>query len=308
MQVVQAVAVTSLPLPSPEPSGPTDLAGMLAIATENSAALKQAAADVAAARGAALQAGLHPNPTGGYQGDQIGSGHTAGQQGVFLSQTFVTHGKLGLAQAAALAEVARTEAAMQQARADLASQVRARYYALMTATESVRISQEIARTFAALAERHQKLFDSGQPVAPHEVSQARALAAGAQSELAAASNRRTAAAKQLAAIVGNTDVAAVALDPANTPLPLYRFDQLRDRVLTEHSELKGAAAQVERAKYQLHLARIAPYPNVETNSYVQYDYQTRTPQIRLAGWSGTATVRPQPGEHRRRRKLSLCGP
>jgi len=139
----------------------------------------------------------------------------------------------------------------------------------------------MARTFEALAQRHQKLLDSGQPVAPHEVSQARALAAGARGELAIAANRRTAAAKQLAAIVGIPDIAAIQFDPANTPPPSYSFDRLRDRVLTEHSELKVAAAQVERAKYQLELARVTPYPNVETNTYVQHDYQTRTPQFGL---------------------------
>ena len=135
---IRQVAVLGIP-PRP-PEGPTDLAELQRLAVENSPSLKQAAADVAAARGTAIQAGLHPNPTVGYQGDQIGSGHTAGQQGAFLSQTIVTHGKLGLAQAAALAEVTRTEAALQQARADLLAQVRARYFALRTANESVRIA------------------------------------------------------------------------------------------------------------------------------------------------------------------------
>jgi cobalt-zinc-cadmium efflux system outer membrane protein len=277
--VSPAVATGTLPVPSAKPASSGDLPELLRRAAEISPALKQAAADVAAARGAAVQAGLHPNPTVGYQGDQIGSGHTAGQQGAFLSQTIITRGKLGLAQAAALAEVTRTEAAFQNAQSDLAAQVQARYYALMTTSEALRIAGDMARTADALAERHQKLLDSGQAVAPHEVAQARALAAVARGEVVQAANRRTAAAKQLAVVVGTPDIPAADVVPADRPLPVYSFDRLREHVLAQHPELRAAAAQVERARFQLELARATPYPNVETNTYVQHDYQTHTPQF-----------------------------
>jgi outer membrane protein, heavy metal efflux system len=277
--VIPVAAVTALPLSSDAPARAPDLAEFLAAAVASSPTLKQAAAEVAAARGAAIQAGLYPNPTAGYQGDQIGSGHSAGQQGAFLSQTIVTHGKLALAQAAALAEVSRAEAALYQAQSDLAAQVRARYYALMTATEAVRIADEMARTAEALAERLQKLLESGQPVAPHEVAQARALAAVARGELVQARNRRVAAATQLATIVGAVDTSSLPAPAIDRPPPAYSFDRLRDRILAEHSELRAAAAQVQRAKFQLELARVQPKPNVETHTYVQYDYQNQTPQF-----------------------------
>jgi outer membrane protein, heavy metal efflux system len=271
------MAMATLPPPSAKAPAQTDLAEPVRVAMENSPALKQAAADVAAARGAAIQAGLYPNPTFGYQGDQIGSGHTAGQQGAFLSQTIVTGGKLGLAQAAALAEVTRTEAALEQARAELAAQVQSKYFALMTTAEALRIAEEMSRTAEALAERLQKLLDSGQAVAPHEVAQARALAGVARGEVVQAANRRTAAAKQLAAVTGAADfVAPIA---AGRVLPAYSFDRVQQHVLASHSELKAAAAQVERARFQLELARVTPHPNVETNTYVQHDYQTHTPQF-----------------------------
>src|SRR5262245_21461864 len=275
---IQPVAVLGIP---PRPRGIIDLAELQRLAVEHSPSLKQAAAEVAAARGTAIQAGLHPNPTVGYQGDQIGSGHTAGQQGGFLSQTFVTHGKLGLAQAAARAEVTRTEAALQQARADLLAQVRARYFALRTATESVRVAEEMARTADALAERQRRLLESGQPVAPHEVDQARALAATARGEVIQARNRRTAAERQLATLIGNPDLDTPEIRHGDETVPAVEFDGLRKRVLENHTELRVAAAQVERAQFEVELARLTPYPNVETQTYVQHDYQTRTPQFGL---------------------------
>src|SRR6476620_3226395 len=90
---VRPAAALALPSRPPEARPQAlDLPELQRLALEYSPSLKQAAADVAAARGAAVQAGLYPNPTVGYQGDQIGSGHTAGQQGGFVAQTFVTQG------------------------------------------------------------------------------------------------------------------------------------------------------------------------------------------------------------------------
>jgi outer membrane protein, heavy metal efflux system len=257
------------------------MADLQRLAAENSPALKQAVADVAAARGAAVQAGLYPNPKFGYQGDQIGSGHTAGQQGAFLNQTIVTKDKLGLAQAAALADVARAEANLQQVQSGISAAVRARYYALMTAVVAVQVSEEMARIADSLADRMQKLFDSKQPVANHDVAQARALAAFARAEVIQSSYRRTAAEKQLATVMGSVGANATEPGSAERPLPTYSFDRLQEHVLANHSEIKAAGAQVDRARLQHELARVTMYPNVETNTYVQYDYSTNTPQFGL---------------------------
>lgn len=277
-------AHTDTPAPTgttPTPSTNLTLAEMQRLALENSPALKQAEAEVAAARGSAIQAGLYPNPKFGYQGDQIGSGHTAGQQGAFLNQTIVTKDKLTLAQAAAQADVARAEANIQQLRADISAQVRARYFALATAIAAVQTSEEMARIADALADRMQKLFDSKQPIASHDVAQAKALAASARAEVIQSSNRRTAAEKQLVTMLGITNPFSVDAGPAQEPLPVYSFDRLQEHVLANHSELKVASAQVDRHRLQLQLARVTPYPNVETNTYVQYDYSTNTPQFGL---------------------------
>src|SRR4051812_40655774 len=59
--------------------------------------LRQAAAMVNHSSGLARQAGLYPNPSIGYQGDQIrGGSYGGGEQGAYVQQTFVLGGKLGL--------------------------------------------------------------------------------------------------------------------------------------------------------------------------------------------------------------------
>src|SRR5262245_32121249 len=68
----------ALPPPLPavqaeQPLQPLTLADLEALALRHNPTLAQAAAQVAASRGKALQAGLYPNPTIGYVGDQIGA-------------------------------------------------------------------------------------------------------------------------------------------------------------------------------------------------------------------------------------------
>jgi cobalt-zinc-cadmium efflux system outer membrane protein len=67
------------------------------MALSSNPTLAQAAAEIRAAAGRKLQSGLYPNPTVGYQGEQIrGGSQGGGEQGFFVSQDIVLGGKLGL--------------------------------------------------------------------------------------------------------------------------------------------------------------------------------------------------------------------
>ena len=67
------------------------------IARQMNPTLRQAEAEIRAARSRQQQAGLYPNPTVGYTGDEIRGGSVGGgKQGFFVQQTIVTGGKLGL--------------------------------------------------------------------------------------------------------------------------------------------------------------------------------------------------------------------
>src|SRR5262249_18596096 len=133
-----ALAAEVEPVPGPH-GAPVTLAELQQLALTNSPLIRQAAADVEAARGAVIQAGAYPNPTMGYEGDQIGSSGTAGQQGIFIDQLIKTGGKLQLAQAAALMDERQAALALRKAQSDLASQVRAGYFAVLVARETLRV-------------------------------------------------------------------------------------------------------------------------------------------------------------------------
>ena len=76
---------------------PLKLQDFLALADRNNPTLQQAAAIVRRSEAEASQASLYPNPTVGYEGDQIrGGSYGGGEQGGFVAQTVVLGGKLGL--------------------------------------------------------------------------------------------------------------------------------------------------------------------------------------------------------------------
>ena len=76
---------------------PRKLEDFLAMADRNNPTLQQVAAIIRRSQAEAKQAALYPNPTVGYEGDQIrGGSYGGGEQGGFIAQTIVLGGKLGL--------------------------------------------------------------------------------------------------------------------------------------------------------------------------------------------------------------------
>ncbi len=98
------------------------LGDLQAQAAANSPTLQKLSAQVRAAGGKAYQAGLMPNPSVGYEGQQLGSGGLAEQHGVIFTQEIVRGGKLALARAVANRERMKLE--QQLATAELRLQTR----------------------------------------------------------------------------------------------------------------------------------------------------------------------------------------
>src|SRR6266403_5844835 len=67
------------------------------MALENNPTFAQSSANIRAAEGRKKQSGSYPNPTVGYQGEQIrGGSFHGGEQGFFIQQDIVMGGKLDL--------------------------------------------------------------------------------------------------------------------------------------------------------------------------------------------------------------------
>lgn len=118
------------------------LTELQSMAIGNNPTLRQAAALVEAERGAALQAGLGPNPYVGYVAEQIGVNGTAGEfQGASVQQEIVRGNKLGLSRDkyAQRAKIAETNFAAQQQR--VLNDVAMRFYETYAAQQRIEIQQ-----------------------------------------------------------------------------------------------------------------------------------------------------------------------
>jgi cobalt-zinc-cadmium efflux system outer membrane protein len=263
------------PPPAPGPYGrPLNLSDLQQLGLTNNPKFRQAAADVEAAKGAAIQAGLYPNPIAGYEADTINQGGTAGLQGAYIEQIIKTAGKLKLAQAAAAVDVANSELRLKEVQADLAARVRAGYFAVLVAQENVKVTRALA-LFTEEAYRIQVEQVRGGQAAPYEPLQLRVLAVQARADLVRARNRHTAAWKELAATIGLPAMPLTELSGrVDMPVPLYYYDAALNWILTHHTEVHTALNEVLKARYNLRLAQVAPVPDVGVRVMVQKDFTT----------------------------------
>ena len=266
--------LVSPPEPQPGPEGqPLTLADLQRLAMSFSPLLRQAAADVQAAKGAAIQAGAYPNPNFGYQSDTVGTSATAGFQGIFIEQTIKTGGKLKLQQAAAAMDLLNAETAFRRAQFDLVTAVRTNYYAVLVAQDTVKVSRALAQLSDETFRVQLDLLALGGQVAAYEPLALRVLAYQARAALVQARNRYTAAWKQLAATLGLPGMPPTQLaGRADMPIPVYPFDTSLARVLSSHTDVITAENNLHRARYNLRLAQVTPVPDISMHIAVEKDF------------------------------------
>jgi cobalt-zinc-cadmium efflux system outer membrane protein len=268
------------PVPVPGPNGqPYTLADLQQIAAANSPQLRQAAADVEAARGNMIQANAYPNPTVSYQFTPSNNGSTPGADGVGVEQTIKTGGKLRLQQAAAEMDLHNAELALHRARSDLATQVRNAYFAVLVAKETVRVNKALAH-FTDEVYRLQADLLAGGFAAPYEPAALRAQAYSARLAYKQAVQTYIYSWKQLVAAINvrQLPLAEVA-GRVDSAIPYYDFDAILAYVLRNHTDVLTACNGIEKARYNLKLAQVTPVPDVDVNVGVYKDYSLAPKQM-----------------------------
>lgn len=260
------------PVP-PSPDVRTNLGATLeelqGLAEASSPALRQSAADVEAARGAAVQAGLYPNPLLIGGGNQI-VGNQSQYYGA-LSQEIVTKNKLGLNQQAATRQVMQAEQNFIATRFQLLTAVRQaymktlaaqrRYEVLVRLVEIARKSMETADRLRIAGEGTRTdllLFEIEFEKAEVAVENAEARLNAARKELAATMGLRN---MQIGRINGNL---------------LESLEQVAQQLTLEgyipyNASVQIAELEVDRSKFLIRRAEVEPFPNVTV--YAGYQRQ-----------------------------------
>jgi cobalt-zinc-cadmium efflux system outer membrane protein len=265
--------------PAPGPEGhPLSLSDLQRLGRLYSPAVKNARAAVVAAEGAVVQSGAYPNPAVFFEQDTVETGQ-AGYQGFGFNQVIKTANKLKLQQAAAMMELLNAKLALRRAESDLAYQVRGFYFAVLVALENVRVSEAFDK-FTEEIYKYQVDWLDKNFAAGYEPMQLRPLALAARYNLVAARNQYQTSWRQLAAALGLPDMPPSELEGrVDMPVPEFDFERVRAYMLENHTDVLTAINSIQKAHYNVALARVTPIPDVTVNFLVQKDYTTPPFQV-----------------------------
>ena len=238
----------------------------------NSPVIRVAAAEVESTRGLAIQAGAYPNPEIGYEADTVNTANTAGYHGGYIQQTFVTGGKLQLAEAAARVDYLNAQLTLRKARIEVATAVRTAYFKSLVAHKQLQIETSLATFTEDILRTQTHLVESGEAAA-YEPLQLRVFVLQARAAVVQADQQYTAARRQLAAALGLPQLPLGELEGRpDMPIPTINYDTALGVMLANQTELAKSRNNIVQARRLLQLARVTPRPNIDTYVAIQRDY------------------------------------
>jgi cobalt-zinc-cadmium efflux system outer membrane protein len=262
------------PKPQPGPDGrPYTLADFQRLAAANSPQLRQAVADLQAARGNLIQAMTYPNPTFAYLVDPTNNNATAGVQGGFIDQPIRTGGKQKLGVAAAQKDLENAQLAIKRARSDLSTAVRTTYFTLLVDVETLVVTRALAR-FSDDVYRLQVRLLTSMSVAPYEPASLRAQAY----------TTRLAYKQAIASYVYDWKILTATIGLHQLPLseiagqvdrmiPYYDYDEVLAYALRNHTDILSARNTLRKAQYNLKLAQVTPIvPDLDVQAHLERDF------------------------------------
>jgi cobalt-zinc-cadmium efflux system outer membrane protein len=295
--LLAAIGLTGSVDPAAQPPAtqpPLRLEDLERLALENNPTVRQAQADVDAARGRARQAGALPNPVAGYFAEEVSPGSVirGGEHGVFFEQSIPLGGKLGLSQSVFEREADQAQAGLELQRQRIRTEVRLLYYDALAAERRVKVAEELSRLVAEAVQISRQLYNVGAADRP-DVLATEVEASRAQLRLNAAKNRQFTVWRQLSAVAGAD------LQPGPLAQSLEELLPEIDRVsalkaLLERSpELQAARAGVERARAVVSRARKETFPDLFLRGGAAYNrelLEVTNGRPEAVGWEAAIEV------------------
>ena len=263
------------------------------LAAANNPALKQASELVRRSAGQARQAGLYPNPSVGYQGEEIrGGSFGGGEQGAFVQQTVVLGGKLGLRRRAFEEQRREDEFGVAEQRYRVLGDVNQRFYAALAAQETVKLRSNLMQIALDAVDTARQLANVGQADTP-DILQAEVEAEQAKVEYMTAQRVYIQAFVTLATLVGKPELPLSPLEGNLENWPKVDPEQIVETLVRESPSVKRAQQAVARAGAQLRSARREAVPDLQFRAGMQKDNEALNeaiPNSKPVGAIGFATV------------------
>lgn len=273
---------------------PMTLAQLEAMALENNPTLRQAQAEIDAARGRARQAGTFPNPLVGYTGEEISGGPIirGGEHGVFIEQTIPLGGKLRLSQSVFQREATQAEALADSQRQRVLNSVRGAYQQALLAARRVEVDERLAQLTREAVGVTRQLFNVGAADKP-DFLQSEIEERRAQIELTQARNMQFRVWRQLGALIGEPGLSPRPLEGRLDGPPELERTRLLEVILRDSPELKAARIAAERAELALRRARREVVPDMVFRGGPRYNrelLETSPTGPRAVGWEAAIDV------------------
>jgi cobalt-zinc-cadmium efflux system outer membrane protein len=260
------------------------------MALANNPTVGQVQANLRVAAGLARQAGLYPNPTVGYYGDEIRGGYLGGgKQGGFISQTIVMGGKLRAASRVAELDANAIETTGQIQRLRIQNNVRTLFYQVLAAQRLVMVRENLAQLAADVTQTSRQLGNVGQADRP-DILQAEVEQQQANVSLRVAQQNLQAAWRVLAAVIGKPDLALGRLDGDLDAIPDLNYEESVATTIRESPEVKLAQQAVERGEASLAQAKKAPIPDLQVTGILVQSYEPLDTTRKPTGLQGGAQV------------------
>src|SRR5437879_3635310 len=261
------------------------------IALQHNPTFKQSAANIQAAEGRKKQSGLYPDPTVGYQGEQIrGGSFHGGEQGFFVQQDIVLGGKLCLNRKIFDQELKQAETEAEEQKVRVVTNVRMSYIQALAAQQTLELRQNLSKLADDAVETSHQLANVGQADAP-DVLESEVEAQQAQLAVTMAEQNQQPVWKALAAGAGNTRLPLMKLEGKLEDTPPVNADELEERTVNESPDIKIAELGVKRAEAALARAKREPIPDLQLRGGMQQNGELLSaPSGKAVGLQGFADV------------------
>ena len=252
-----------------------DLSSLEALALQYNPTLVQAGAQIQISRGKALQAGLLPNPTLGYAGEQIGAEGTPGEfQGLVIEQEIITGGKLRLSRAKYAQEAQQAQIQLLAQRYRVLYGVRIAFYNALANQRRVELRRQMIENSEEVEKTINELVNVGQ-ANQADLLQSQVRLQRSQANLRMVERQYRGSWEELTAVIGAPDMGLTRLDGSLD----FEWDATVDReaalreLLACSPELRVARAEVRRDQIGLRRETVEPIPNIALRADTGYNFE-----------------------------------
>src|SRR6266436_261462 len=261
------------------------------MALKNNPTFKQSAANIQAAEGRKRQSGSYPNPTVGYQGEQIrGGSFHGGEQGFFLQQDVVLGGKLGLNRKIFDQELKQAETEAEEQKLRVVTNVRMFYIQALAVQQTLELRQDLSKLADDAVQTSHQLSNVGQADAP-DVLESEVEAQQAQLAVTMAEQNQQRVWKALAAVVGNPRLPLMKLEGKLEDTPSVNADELVEKIVNQSPAVKIAELGVKRAEAALVREKRESIPDLQLRGGMEQNRELLyAPSGKAVGLQGFADV------------------